>query len=213
MATRTSAVEDIFVNSAPGSTYEKVLRNNLDEDSFHCNLDQAIQKLSDGEDALLVNWYAIKEDKRFCQLEEIWLTDFGYISIALTKNLPYRRIFNHAINEFIKNGQYQRSHHLWSLQSLSCPPLPFNDLGFHKVVLLFSILFFGMALALVIFIYERRSYKTNAHEYSGSSVTLNINIKLNPEEVQRLINVVKESGGQNHDFLVRKIQTIQSNPS
>ena len=211
MATRTSAVEDIFVNSAPGSTYEKVLRNNLDEDSFHCNLDQAIQKLSDGEDALLVNWYAIKEDKRFCQLEELWSTDFGHTSIALTKHLPYGRIFNHALNEFIWNGQFQRSVQLWSPQSLSCPPLPFNDLGFHKVVFLFSILLFGMALALVIFIYERRSYKSNPAKHSGSAITLNVNIKLNPEELQRVINIVEEIDGQNHELLIRELRSKHSN--
>ena len=121
MTARNSALEDIFVNSAPGSTYEKVLRNNLDEESFHFNLDLAIQKLLEGEEAILVNWYSIRKDKRFCQLEEIWNNNFGSTSIALTKKLPYQRIFNHALNEFIKNGQFQRSYQKWNQQSLSCP--------------------------------------------------------------------------------------------
>ena len=212
MATKNSAQEDIFKKSAPGSIYEKVSRNNIDKDSFHYNLDLAIQKLSEVEEALLVNWYAIKEDKRFCQLEEIWITDFGYISIALTKNLPYRRIFNHALNNFVRSGQFQRSLQIWSPQSLSCPPLLFNDLGFHKVVFLFSIICFGIALALVIFIYERRSYKPNSSNHSGSAVTLNINIKLNPEELQRLINIVEDIDGQNHELLIRELQSKHLNP-
>ena len=194
MAPKYSVQEDIFMKSAPGSIYEKVSRNNIDKDSFHYNLDLAIQKLSEVEEALLVNWYAIKEDKRFCQLEEIWITDFGYISIALTKTLPYRRIFNHALNNFIKNGQFQRSLQTWSPQSPSCPPLDFNYLGFHKVVFLFSILFYGMILALAIFVFERRSYKSNPSNHFGFKSILCINIKLNPEEMQRLINLVEEMG-------------------
>ena len=199
------------MKSPPGSTYEKVSRNNLDENSFHYNLDKAIQKLSEAEEALLVNWYAIKEDKRFCHLEEIWITNFGYISIALTKNLPYQRIFNHALNNFMRSGQFQRSLQIWSPQSLSCPPLLFNYLGFHKVVFLFTILLFGMVLAITIIILERRSYKSNPSKYSGSGITMNISIKLNPEEVQRLVNVVEESGRQNHELLVRKLQSNQDN--
>ena len=209
MAPKKSAQENIFMKAAPGSIYEKVFRNNIDEDSFHYNLDKAIQKLSEVEEALLVNWYAIKEDKRFCQLDEIWITDFGYISIALTKNLPYQRIFNHALNIFMRNGQYQRSHQIWSPQSISCPPLPFNYLGFHKVVFLFAILVFGMAMAFAIFIFETRSFKSNPSKRSGTVVTLKVDIKLNPEELQRLINVFEEIGGQNHKFLVRKLKTIQ----
>ena len=213
MATKTGAIADVFKNSAPKSTYGKVFRNNLDEDSFHFNLKSTIQKLSEAEEALLINWYEIKEDKTFCQLEEIWITDFGYNSMALTKNLPYRGIINHALNEYIKNGQFQRSLQIWSPQSLLCTGTPFNDLGFQKVVFLFSILLFGMVLALAIFMFERRSYKSNPSKHSGSGSTLSINIKLNPDEIQRLINLVEEIGGQNHEFLVRKLQTIQSNPS
>ena len=66
VAPKKSAQEDIFMKSAPGSQYEKVSRNNLDEKSFHYILDKAIQKLSEAEEALLANWCAIKEDKRFC---------------------------------------------------------------------------------------------------------------------------------------------------
>ena len=212
MDPKNSALEDIFKKSAPGSSYEKIYRNNLDEDSFHYNFDQAIQKLSEAEEALLVNWYWIREDERFCQLEEIWSTDFGHTSIALTKHLPYGRIFNHALNEFIWNGQFQRSVQLWSPQSLSCPPLPFNDLGFHKVVFLFSILIFGIALSLVMFIYERRSYKSNPSKHFESVVTLNINIKLNPEELQRLINIVEEIDGQNYELLIGELRSKHSNP-
>lgn len=201
MAGKNSAQEDIFKNSGPRTTYGKVYDNNIDENSFHFNLDQAIQKLLGAKEALLANWYRVKEDKSFCQLENIWSTDFGYTSIALTKNLPYRRIFNHALNEFIKNGQFQRSYQIWSAQTLSCPSLPFNELGFHKVVFLFSILCIGIVLALATFIYERISCKSNPSKHSGSAVTLKVDFKLNPEELQELIDIVLRAGGQTMKFL------------
>ena len=69
-----------------------------------------------------------------------------------------------------------------------------------------------MVLSLSIFIYER-SFKPNQSGHYGSSVTLNINIKLNPEELHRLINVVEEIDRQKHEFLVKKLQTIQSSHS
>ena len=206
-------MEAIFTNPAPGSVYEKLLNNNLDENSFIFNFDHAFLKLSEAEEALLANLNKVREDKRFCQLEEIWRNDFGLISIPVTKDLPYRKMINHALNDFIKNGQFQRSYQKWSTMTLpTCPGPSFNDLGFHKVVFLFSIICFGIALALVIFIYEKGSYKLNSSNDSGSAVTLNINIKLNPEELQRLINIVEDIDGQNHELLIRELRSKYSNP-
>ena len=207
IASKTGAIANIFKNSAPESTYGKVSRNNLDEDSFHSNLDQAIQKLSETEEALMTH-IRIREDERFCQLQEIWSTEFGYTSMALTKNLPQRGIINHALNEYIKNGQFQRSFQKWNPQSLSCPAEPFHDLGFHKVIFLFFILCIGIVLALVTFIYERCSCKSNR-----SALTLKkVDLKLNPDELQDLIDIVQRKGGQKHDNLVRKLQTMQPSP-
>ena len=140
-------------------------------------------------------------------------SNFGYSSMALTKNLPYQGIINYVLNEFIEDGQFQRSYQKWSTMTLpTCPGPSFNDLGFHKVVFLFSIICFGIALALVIFIYEKGSYKPNSSNDSGSAVTLNINIKLNPEELQRLINIVEDIDGQNHELLIRELRSKYSNP-
>ena len=197
-----------FMKSAPGSTYEKAYKNNLHEDSFHFNFDQAIHKLSEGEEALLVNWYRMRRDKRFCDLEEIWTHDFGHTSIALTKNLPYRRIMSHALNNFIQKGAFKRSYLKWKTQSPSCLGSLINDLGLHKVVFLFLILLFGITLAFVILFHERRCndcYKSKLPE-----VKFKIEMNLNAEEIQKLIDILQGANNQRHKQLLRELQLMDS---
>ena len=196
------------MKAAPGSTFENVYKNNLDKDSFHLNLDQAIQKLLEGEEALLVNWYRIRRDKRFCDLEEIWMNDFAHTSIALTKNLPYRRIMNHALNDFFQKGALKRSYLKWNTQSPSCPESPINDLGLHKMIFLFMLLLFGITLAFVILFHERRCndcYKSNLPE-----VKFKIEMNLNAEEIQKLIDTLQGVNNQRHKQLLRELQLMES---
>ena len=103
------------------------------------------------------------------QLEEIWSRNYGYFSIGLTKNLPYRKIMEQSVKDLREKGHLQRTLLKWKTKERSCPSEEFHDLGIPKLAFLFTIIIIGFTISFSMLIYELLHSSQKIHQSDEQS--------------------------------------------
>ena len=126
----------------------------------------------------------------FLQLDEVWTKNFGYTSIATSKDLPYTKFLTHAIYKMIDNRLFEQLSKKWAFVEPSCDEGNVNQMGIEKLASLFMILGIGILLAVICLSIEKRLKKTNLGERHQKNdvqyVALNMKMRFTLDEVNRL---------------------------
>ena len=97
----------------------------------------------------------------------VWETKMGFVSIPITKGLPYGIFMKQIIFEMKQNGQLNRLIKKWTVPKPDCRPLhkEGKPLSLEKMISLFIISMIGIFIAIIILIIEKifHAYKSRIH--------------------------------------------------
>ena len=87
----------------------------------------------------------------------VWETKMGYLSIPITKGLPYGIFMKHIIFEIMENGQLNKLLKKWAVPKPDCRPLhkEGKPLSLEKMISLFIISIIGIFIGFIILIIEK----------------------------------------------------------
>ena len=57
------------------------------------------------------------------QIEQVWEKNAGDTAIAMTKNSPYKKFINKAIQNMLENGKLRNILQRWKIEEPDCSPL------------------------------------------------------------------------------------------
>ena len=91
----------------------------------------------------------------FFQIEEITNYLMGYLTMAMTKGLPYSIFIKQVLKEIMERGQLNQIKNKWATKR-SCAPLlrTGKPLSFAKLITLFGVVLLGVVLALTVLLLE-----------------------------------------------------------
>ena len=97
----------------------------------------------------------------------VWETKMGFLSIPITKGLPYGIFMKHVIFEIKENGQLNKLLKKWMVPKPDCRPIykQGKPLSLEKMISLFIISIIGIFIAIVTIIIENifHAYKPKKH--------------------------------------------------
>ena len=103
-----------------------------------------------------------------CKIEPIpWRQTLGYVSMAVSKDSPFKEFMNSVILDIIQSGILEQSQTKWAIKKADCQP-EVKPISFQKVILSFTGISVGMIFALIMLIVEkkfRNIYKKNEPKY------------------------------------------------
>ena len=90
------------------------------------------------------------------QIEEVWTGSLGYLSIAYQKNSPYGVFMKQVIKEVIERGQLSLIKNRWAArQNCNGNSVKKKALSLEKCVSMFTIMLCGLALAILVLVFEK----------------------------------------------------------
>ena len=123
------------------------------------------------------------------QLDEVWTKNFGYTSIATSKDLPYTKFLIHNIYKMIDNRLFEQLSKKWAFVEPSCDEGKVNQMGIEKLASLFMILGIGILLAVICLSIEKR-LKTKLggrpQRNDLECVSINLKMRFSLDDVSRL---------------------------
>ena len=90
------------------------------------------------------------------QIEQVWEKNAGDTAIAMTKNSPYKKFINKAIQNMLENGKLRNILQRWKIEEPDCSPLirEGKPLNFKKLISIFFIIGLGVLLAIIVVLFE-----------------------------------------------------------
>ena len=112
----------------------------------------------------------------------VWETKMGFLSIPITKGLPYGIFMKHVIFEIKENGQLNKLLKKWMVPKPDCRPIykQGKPLSLEKMISLFIISMIGILIAIIILIIEK-----TFHAYKHRNIHVSIK-ETNNMNLQRL---------------------------
>ena len=130
-------------------TYSIVYQNNMDNESF-IGVTKGIDKILKTPKSAYLHYEEIQN----CIVESIpWKKTVGYVTMALSKDSPYKQFMDKVILDIMESGNLKKSRLKWFTKETDCQTET-NPISFQKVILIFVSISAGMILAIVILIYE-----------------------------------------------------------
>ena len=152
----TAAISLEFINSKPGTLYNKIYTNNMDLESF---LDSnGIKIVSERPNtALYLAANIVHRSEYFsnCQIQEVMSQYQGPFSMAIGKFSPYKDFINQIIIDMESTGTLSQIKKRWAIKKPKCNTNEVESIVPQKIISCFIGIVIGMVTSLVVLIMEK----------------------------------------------------------
>ena len=132
------------------------------------------------------------------QIEQVWEMNAGDTAIAMTKNSPYKKFIDKAIQNMLENGKLRNILQRWKIEETDCSPLirEGKPLNFKKLISIFFIIGLGVLLAIIVVLFENFQHnflkkKNYPNKVNDDSILEKVFVNLKIEEMANLHDAMK----------------------